>query len=285
MTRTPPPPHPLFGPPVAMAHRTAAVQDTRAAAPAAFPTRGAARGFLHQIILPPSMNWGFISVGKNASSSVLNLLFRAEFAVDMGVSVTPESDINPAAAIHMLADNRVFARALHRGLSLPDLLGARGPKERICVTRDPMARIVSAFRYFCQSDTLHSRWFAGDRFRINAALGFDWAHHPGTPEGLRRFLRYIAQEVDQVGTDNVNGHWRPQVDFIKPDAFAPTLTGRMDDMEVFYRALSARIGFALDGPAPWENRQNTEADPLLSDAPAQTLCQQIYASDYQAFGY
>ncbi len=278
-------PHPLFGPPVPMARRTAAVQATQDHAPGAFPTQGSARSFLSQVILPPSMKWGFISVGKNASSSVLNLLFRAEFGTRLGVSVTPESDINPAAAIHMLADNRVFARALHRGLSLPDLLGAQGPKERICVVREPMARVVSAFRYFCRSDTLHSRWFAGDRFRINAALGFDWARHPGTAEGLHRFLRYIAQELDQVGADHVNGHWRPQVDFIKPDAFAPTLTGRMEDMETFYRALSTRIGFSPDGPAPWENRQNTEADPLLADAPARTLCQQIYGRDYEAFGY
>ena len=280
-----PRPHRLFGPAVSVDRRTAAVQVTRKAAPALFPTPDAARRFLFQIILPPSMGWSFISVGKNASSSVLSLLFRVEFGCDMNVSVTPESDINPAAAIHMLADSRVFARALHRGMSLPDLLGAKGPKERICVVRDPMARAVSAFRYFCRSDALKSRWFAADRFRINAALGFDWTRHPDTNEGFRLFLRYIAQEAEQLGEDMLDGHWRPQTAFIKPDAFRPTLTGRMEDMHAFFRTLSDRLGLAPDTPAPWENRQNTDDDPLLHDPLAQALCQQVYADDYEAFGY
>jgi hypothetical protein len=170
-------------------------------------------------------------------------------------------------------------------MSLPDLLAPQGPRERICVVRDPMARAVSGFRYFCRSDALKSRWFAPDRFRINAALGFDWARHPGTNEGFRLFLHYIAREAEQVGVDMLDGHWRPQTAFIKPGAFRPTLTGRMEDMDAFFRALSDRLGLAPDTAHPWVNRQNTAADPLMHDTHAQTLCRQIYGADYEAFGY
>lgn len=276
---------PLFGPPVPMPRRAEAARATRAAAPDLFATEAAARGFLAQILLPPSLRWGFVSVGKNASSSTLALLFRAEFGCELSVSLMPEHDINPVAALHMLADNRVFSRALLRGLSLADLLGPDGPGERICLVRDPMARAVSGFRYFCLSDARRSLWFAPDRLRINAAFGFDWTRHPGTAEGLELFLRYIARQIAQIGADGVDAHWRPQVDFIKPAAFRPTLTGRVEDMPAYYRALSDRLGFALTGAGPWENRLVSEDDPLIGQAAARTLCERVYAADYEAFGY
>ncbi|MFT7595552.1 MAG: hypothetical protein ACI8R4_002881 [Paracoccaceae bacterium] len=59
----------------------------------------------------------------------------------------------------------------------------------------------------------------------------------------------------------------------------------MEDMGSFYKALSSRLGFARDEAAPWENRQSTDPDPLMQDAQARALCQQVYASDYEAFSY
>ncbi|QDL94702.1 transposase (plasmid) [Paroceanicella profunda] len=275
----------LCPPPVPAADQSRAVAATRRAFPGHFPDAAAAAGFLFQVILPPSRRWGFISVGKNASSTTLRLLFRAEFGCDMTVQATPAHDINPAAALHMLVEHGVFTRAAWQGLSAPDLLGARGPGERICVVREPFDRAVSGFRYLCRSHRARSLWFARDRFRMNAALGFDWSRHPDTAEGFRLFLRYIAWQVETEGRDAVDAHWRPQATFIKPEVFRPTLTGRMEDMAGYCRSLSERLG----GPPPdTDIRENRQPDPqqaLRTDREARRLCEALYAIDYEAFGY
>ncbi|WP_118138393.1 sulfotransferase family 2 domain-containing protein [Oceanicella sp. SM1341] len=278
-------PHRLFYASAAPEAQDRAVNATFEAFPEQFPDRAAAWGFLFQVILPPSLRWGFISVGKNASSSTLRLLFRAEFGCDMSVRATPEHDINPSAALHMLVDHGVFSRAVWQGHSAQRLIGSNGPKERICVVREPFGRAVSGFRYLCKSHRAKSLWFARDRFRINAALGFDWDRHPDTAEGFRLFLRYVQWQAKTEGLDAIDAHWRPQVTFIKPEVFRPSITGRMEDMESYYRTLSERLDIALPDEGIWENRQSAAADELLQDREAHKLCQSIYAIDYEAFSY
>lgn len=272
--------------------KTANDQEQRRAARASkrkfgrvFSTKAAAAGYLFQIILPPSMKWGYISVGKSASSSTLNYLFQAEYGCDMTAKIKPEHDINPAAALHMLVEYGIFSRALWQGMSAQDILSSKGPRERICVVRDPLARAVSGFRYLCQSHRRQSRWFARDRFRMNAVQGFDWDRHCDTPEGFELFLHYVAWQVETEGMDRVDGHWRGQKAFIKPEVFRPTIVGRMEDMSSYFKLLSDRLGTPLPAALPWENKQDTGAVDLQAYKPAQTLVRQIYAEDYEAFGY
>ncbi|MCB1396685.1 MAG: sulfotransferase family 2 domain-containing protein [Rhodobacter sp.] len=273
-------PHPLFAPSKPATEPTPVLRRTLAEFPDHFPTVEAARAYLRLIIVPPSMRWGFMSVGKTASSSILTLLFKAEFGTDLTVSLQPGRDINPAAPVHMLADCQVFSRAYLLGLSAGEVLGPKGPRERIVMLREPMQRAASAFRYFCLSDTMQSPWFLPDRLRINAAFGFDWRVHPGTIDGFRLFLRFVEAEAERVGVDAVDGHWRPQHDFIKPAVFQPTITGKMDDMAGFVRALEERLGLPMTASMPWENRQRVEVDPFEVDAEAVALCQRIYARDF-----
>lgn len=207
-----------------------------------FPTNGAAWDFLFQIILPPSRKWGFLSVGKNASSTTLDLLFRAEFGHALSARVTPPHDINPAASMHMLVEHGVFTRALWQGLSVQDLFNPKkGPKERICVTRHPFQRAQSGFQYICKSHEARTQWFACDRFRMNALVGFDWDRLSNTVDGFRRFLDYITWQIETEGPDAVDAHWRPQTSFIKPDVFQPTITGRVEDMPAYVKLLSERL--------------------------------------------
>lgn len=275
----------LFGDPVSPEYRQKAAQRTRQAYPQHFPDRETALRYLNLIILPPSRRWAFISVGKSASSSALAFLFQAEYGTTLSVDVVPETDINPEAAIHMLSDHRVFERSQRLGLAAADLTGPDGPHHRLCVVRNPLARAVSGFHYLCKSNALKSRWFVGDRFRINAAFGFDWARHPGTVEGFRLFLRYIASEIETVGADRVDGHWRPQVDFIKPQVFRPTLVGRVEALPAFYATLREALDVSELPEQPWKNRQATASDTLSNDGEARRLCAEIYASDYETFGY
>lgn len=250
-----------------------------------FSTKTAAAGYLFQIILPPSMKWGYISVGKSASSSTLRYLFQAEYGCDMTAKIKPEHDINPAAALHMLVEHGIFSRALWQGMSAQDILSPKGPRERICVVRDPLARAVSGFHYLCQSHRRQSLWFARDRFRMNAVLGFDWDRHCDTAEGFERFLRYVAWQIETEGVDRVDGHWRPQKAFIKPTVFRPTITGRMEDMAGYFKLLSDRLDTPPPASLPWENKQDTGTVDLRAHKPSQALVRQIYAEDYEAFGY
>ena len=265
--------------------RKAAAEQTQEVSAEHFPTFDSAKNFLFQIILPPSMRWGFISVGKSGSSSTLRYLFQAEFGCEFTAKAAPLNDINPSAAVHMLTEHGVFSRAFWRGLSIQELISERGPKERICVVRNPHDRAISAFRYLCQSHVLESRWFARDRFRMNAVVGFDWGRHTDTLEGFILFLEYIKWQVETEGADRVNGHWRSQFTFVKPPIFRPTIVGRIEDMNLFFRTLSERLEKSPRDNAPWENSQSTGDDPLRSDPRARALCEQIYAADYEAFGY
>ena len=204
----------------------------------------------------------------------------------MTTEVAPLTDINPDAAIHMLAENGVFTRALWQGLSAGELTTPNGPAERICVVRDPFARAVSGFRYLCESHRRQSPWFARDRFRMNAVVRFDWSTEPDTARGFHKFLDYIAWQTDTEGPDAVDAHWRPQAVFVKPAVFRPTLVGRMEDMARYWQSLSERLGVALPGDAAlWRNRQPQAPDSLTEDTVARRRVRALYSGDYEAFGY
>jgi hypothetical protein len=269
--------------PVSERRQKTAVRETRKAFPATFPSDAVAHNFLFQIVLPPSRRWSFISVGKSASTSTLHALYGAEFGHPLTANMTPLHDINPNAAIHTLPDHGVFARALWQGLSILDVLGIGA--ERICVVRDPLARALSGFRYLCRSHRQKARWFARERFLMDAAVGFDWDTHPDTPAGFERFLQFIAWQVADSGVDSLNGHWRPQAAFIKPAAFRPTLIGRMERMDQYYDALNARLSPTPPITHLWKNRQDADGtDALLSPASLR-LCTALFAQDYQLFEY
>lgn len=275
----------LFPAAVPQQERNRCAVATKETFPEAFSDLEAARAFLRQIILPPSMRWAFMSVGKNGSSSVLRLLFRAEFGCDLSVAVRPLHDVNPSAEVHMLADEGVFSRAILRGLTASDLLSEGTVGERICVVRDPYARAVSAFRYLCFSHREQSRWFAKHRFRMNALTRFDWESHSDTREGFIRFLDYVRYQLETDPAHEVDAHWRPQVDFIKPAVFQPTLTGRMEAFDTFLRGLQERFDIPTAVAPPAENVQKRGGKDGWEDRETRALCEALYAADYESFGY
>jgi hypothetical protein len=279
MTQRPP----LFPPdPIAQVNRRKLIEETASALGPDVP-REAARGFLSLSILPPSKRWIFLSLGKNASSSTLQLLFELEYGTRLTAHFDALHDINPSAVVHKLADTGVFARAIELGLGLDALLAL--PAERLLIVRSPYARAISAFRYFCTSDEMAASWFLTERLRANAMVGFDWETMPGTAEGLRRFLAYIEAEVAERGPYALNPHWCIQARSGFPDVYRPTLTGRLEALDDFYRALCDRLGQALPAEIARRNLQPPAPDALAGDAEARRMIERIYAEDFEVFGY
>lgn len=253
--------------------------------PETFPLIQMAVRFLVQIILPPSKRWAFISTGKNASTSFLSYAFEAEFGCKLGVKLDPLVDINPKAVVHEVANSFAFSRAYIQGMSARDVLSVEG-MQRICIVRNPYNRALSAFTYFCSSQELRKGWFLHDRIRANATVQFDWEKHPNTVEGFVRFLRYIELEIARVGASGLDGHWMPQVEFIQPTVFNPTLVGRLEDMDTFYRSFRTAIGVDdLMSMASVENAQVRDAESYLTSKEVRGLIEDIYKADFEYWGY
>lgn len=272
----------LFGEAATSAEKKQAVRESAPLFPAGTSEK-VIRSYLGLIILGPACRWGFLSIGKNGSSSTLRVLYEMEFGHPLTVRYASPLDINPSAVIHQLSDAGVFARALDRGMSAAAVRDA--DMLRLMVVRDPMARAVSAYRYFCRSNAEAAPWFVRDRLRIDAAVGFDWSYMPGTVEGFRRFLRYIELEVETTGAGALDPHWRPQTAFAPADVWVPGLIGRMEAMETFYAELAERLGKPAPARAPRENRQDGDAEELMGDKAARRMVEAIYRADYEAFGY
>ncbi len=272
----------LYGEPVPPARRDEAVAQSAADFAGAVP-RPAIRQFLHQIILGPQMRWSLISIGKNASSSTLRHLYELDFGHPLTARFTSTTDINPSAVIHQLAGVGVFSRALLEGLSVSEL--HRRCPLRLLVCRHPVERAVSAFRYLCLSNETGATWFARDRLRMDASVGFDWQTMPDTIEGFRRFLRYVELEIETQSVHALNGHWKPQVAFSHPDIYQPTLIGRMENLGAFFDEIAARLDRAPPAGSPADNRQPAPPSDLAADPDARRLIERLYAEDFERFGY
>lgn len=276
----------LFQMPVGREKRDRAIKETMQRFPGQFRTSSIASEYLFRIILPPSRRWAYKPVAKCGSSSLLKLLFEIEFETKFTVKITNEDDnINDAHQSHVIANSRVFGRALEYGYSLHDVrLDARFG-ERIVLVRDPYSRLVSAWEYICLSHAKRSRRFEFDRLRLSAVCGFDWDKHPHTVYGLRLFLDYVQAEMAAVGTDNVNEHWRPQYDAIKPEAFGPSIVGKLEKLQEFLSEMSRKLECNAGIELPRENF-GPESDRMKYDVKEiRNGCETVYKNDYNYFEY
>lgn len=147
--------------------------------------------------------------------------------------------------------------------------------------RDPVTRATSAFRnFFLDQDNIARHKHMGPM----RAHGFDPAHD--AHRNFDVFLEYVAHTlaVDRLRCDT---HWRLQVDNIAFADLRFDLIGRMES----YNADIARV-FAAVGPPDFPpaallaQRHNPSRPSDFAPTPAQrTKIAQIYAADYQAFGY
>lgn len=270
---------------VAREPRDAAIKNTMDSFRDQFLTPHNVSYYLFRTLFPPSRRWVYKPCAKSGTSSVLKFLFEVEFQTRLTVKTTPEDDINPSHEFHLLANARVFGRALEYGYSLPNLLNQSDFGERIAVCRNPYDRALSAYRYICLSHSQKSRWFELERVRMVAAHGFDWDVHTNSSHGFDLFLQYIEHEIETVGVNNLDEHWRPQFDVMKPAAFQPTIIGRLEDTDTFLNAIAERIGPGLSADL---SRENVTSGGLSSRDISQYQKEQIeriYKNDFEYFSY
>ncbi|AKO95666.1 MULTISPECIES: sulfotransferase family 2 domain-containing protein [Marinovum] len=267
--------------------RLTAAQTVFASYKKQFHTVAELQNFLMATYVPWDRSWVYKTNAKAGSSSVLSFLFALEFGVPFSVKLLTTADHNPDTALHQMRAAHVFEPVLNLpGIeNFPDFLANTFS---FTVVREPARRVLSSFRYICQSNEKQSEKLLRDRIRLSAVTGFDWDRHPGTVDGFQRFLEFILVESRQEKLVPVNNHWRPQWRNVQVDLLKPDLIGRLEDMPAFYRDLCE----ALNRPLPKElvadirNRQPSgDSSAFLADETCRRLVRDIYARDYELFGY
>lgn len=267
--------------PIDKATRQAAFGTTWRTYGPLFVDRPQARFLLNTIATPASRRWSFVANGKTGTTAALRALFEIEFATPLTVSLSDPDDLNDDPAPHRLYQNGVLAVLAAQGSSLVDIENSL----RLTTVRHPATRAASAFRYICRADEMGHRAFLRERMAMDAH-GFDWQADRFVVRGFQKFLEITkdALAIDRTGL-SVNLHWRPQVLNIVPTAYRPHVIGRMETLDLFVAEVAAR----LERPTPRvaiANRQPAyNADVLLADPTCAGLIRDIYAADFDEFGY
>lgn len=252
--------------------------------PARLRTREETQSWLDQQFFPASKRWLYCGNGKSGTSSTKRFLFELEFGRPLSAHLLVPFDINPDVVSHRLAEFDVF-RSLADAEDSQEVFASA---LRLTTVRNPYSRAVSAFLYLCKSDDMARHWFAWDRVRMNAMVGFDWDKDPRTATGFEKFLDYIASDIQNRGLQEVNPHWRPQHGNIRPGLFDAHMIGKTEDLGTFFKDIAAR----LDQPLPAtftakaanQNADSTPKDALLTPAVRQRIAR-IYGPDFAQFDY
>lgn len=252
-----------------------------------FESRQAHDAFFSNLITPKSGRWAFVSTGKTATSSALDLLFSLEFGFPNSVSLNDPSDLNHDPQTHRCVNHGIF-RVLRQRADLVSFHDYLDQTLRVATVRHPANRLWSAFRYICRSDREKHPMFLADRLKMCAVVGFDWTKHPETKDGLVRFLDYISYICEQTVGLGLNNHWQPQWMVVRPTFFRPDIVGRAEQPDQFARDLITR----LDGDpnlVPLRRNQSMAAENQLPaffhDPEVRCPLARIYEGDFQAFGY
>lgn len=248
--------------------------------------------YLQDFISPPSGRWIFKSNGKSGTSTTLAFLFWAEFGASLTTSLIEADNAHEDSLPHRLTNMNVF-RFVHQRSDINWLPGYLGEATYLTTVRHPVTRLVSAFNYLCRSHDLSISQFAGDRVRLSALTGFDWTTHAGTTEGFTRFLDYIDYSLANNTSLMVESHWAPQFNTIRPDILAPTLIGKCEDFDSFFRQLADRFDLPRDIAATFAEKprnvgtyQGRDATQDYVAAPdTRNRIRDLYAKDFEAFGY
>ena len=252
-----------------------------------FPAVGPLRWWFRYIFTPASGAWAFKPNGKTGTTSTRYTLFHLECGHPLTVAQHEPDGILPDHAAHELAKARVFSLLTERRDMSDALAWLEAVPLRLTTVRHPMTRAISAFRYLCKADAARVSRFLKERLRMNARVGFDWTRHPHTVDGFVRYLEFVRLELADDETMPLDSHLRPQVSNVRPDILRPHVVGRTEDLPAFFTAIAER----LDRPLPAEldlaprNTTRPAGEDLAADPAACALVRDIFAADFEAFGY
>ncbi len=275
--------------PLPRARQIRRVEPFFRAHPGAFATPAEALRWLGRIVVPADGAWALMPNGKSGTTSTLHFLFHLSFGRPLTSRLQPPENPNRDQAAHQLAAAGVLS-PLPAAADLPPPHRLLPASLRLTTVREPLARAVSGFRYLCRSHRMQSPMFFETRVRLEARTGFDWDRDGDTARGLLLFLEFLAAEqADRPARQPrpINSHFRPQSDTIRPALFAPDLIGRCEDLPGFFAAIAARLDRPLpEGAlsAPARNVAGPGGEALITPD-ARRLARQVFAADYEAFGY
>ena len=161
---------------------------------------------------------------------------------------------------------------------------------RFTTVREPASRTVSAFMMFFSgagADVFKEEGRDKKAAKREAgmwALGYD--PKSDVNRNFDVFLEYVAQCFES-GPEHVNVHWKPQTLSIALDHIRYSHIGRVETLKQDLQIVDELVGYSLFGDRrelPSVNRARSQSgfEPTIEQ---RRKIRQLYALDYEAFGY
>ncbi|QIZ81388.1 sulfotransferase family protein [Thalassovita gelatinovora] len=143
---------------------------------------------------------------------------------------------------------------------------------RFCFVRNPYSRALS-----CYLDKFVQNEIARPRFLPQ--LGF-------SPDSHVTFRDFLLAVRDQTEAE-CNPHWAPQNFLLNPHAMKYSFIGRFEFLDTHVQLVAERLGFAQYAGQLVAPHRTSAADKVRQHYSRAEidLVQQIYAGDFEAFGY
>ena len=241
----------------------------------------AALAFLHRILMPRSLRWSYLVVGKTGSSSVLMALHGLEFGQPLSTR-TDSASLNSDAIGHHLTHAGLLRQLIEIGPPDPLL----NKTLRLTSTRHPAERMISAWIYVCSANRQAHADFLQERLLMTILTGLDWDRHAGTPEGFARFLDFLLMAEDPVQGIILDLHLLPMHQVIRPELYRPHLVVRVEEMAAALTRLAEQLGRPAPQAAPRANCQpDYDAASYLQSPGIAAHLERLCAEDCRMFGY
>lgn len=220
----------------------------------------------HSFHIMPELGILYVSIPKVACTT-LKRTFRQIYGV---------TDAIRPGAIHEVR-NQPWQHVTDCGLpGLARMIGD-GTLRPVAFVRNPFARALSCYRNQFEYD--ERNWEQPERVKLRSLLN-------GEPMRRLSFAGFL-EAVSSRKSVEMNGHWRPQADFIMANDIVYSFIGRQEALGEDLAKLGRMIGtdFAdIDLPS----RNRTGAGTMLGEyytPQTAELVRRIYAVDFETFGY
>jgi len=234
-----------------------------------------------QALVAPSLKVVFVPTLKAGCTSVMWALAEAEGTLAPDEDISELGDQSREQSIHNPRIHGLPILASFDAESRREIL--TGPEwTRFCVTRDPYARLVSAWlnRAFLYST-------GAEQFFVPADPDLDWPSASGDVSvDVGVLFRSFVRRLVSVGTSSViDPHFAPQYSLIRPDVFPYTDVVALPDLDDFAAGLNRRRA-TRSGFTPVPRNVSLVLRPAdVLDASTAALVEQFYVDDFARLGY
>ena len=240
-----------------------------------------ALAFLHRILMPRSLQWSYLVVGKTGSSSVLMALHQLEF----GHRLSARSDagsLNADAIGRQLASAGLLSPLIEIDAPLPQLEQSL----RMTSVRHPAKRLLSAWLYLGEANRRADAAFLQERLLMTIMAGIDWDRDAGTVEGFDRFLDFLLMAQDAAQGISLDLHLLPMHRVIHRHVFKPHLVMRLETLSRDISLLAQHLRQPVPETVPAANQQRKyDAAPFFASQAVQGRLIQLCSDDCKLFGY